>query len=78
MAGFRKVEAPAAEFDFLTFEDLERLLEVVKDGSERYALFLMGAEAGVGRRRLRHPHDHGVWRGISDTPKGWQVTPRSR
>jgi integrase len=40
-----KLEPP--KFDFLTFEELERLVDAVKDDPERRALFLVGAEAGL-------------------------------
>jgi integrase len=34
-------------FDFLTFEELSRLLDAVKDDAERRTLFLLGSDAGV-------------------------------
>jgi integrase len=70
------------EFDFLTFEELERLLGVVKDDTERTALFLVGAEAGLRQGEMTALEwgdcdfvartitvRRSVWRGISDTPK---------
>jgi hypothetical protein len=38
-----KLDPP--KFDFLTFAELERLVEAVQDDPERTALFLIGAEA---------------------------------
>ena len=40
-----KVAPP--QFDFLTFEELSRLVEAVKDEPERLALILLGADAGL-------------------------------
>jgi hypothetical protein len=41
------LKLPPWKFDFLTFEELSRLIDVVKDDTERRALFLVGGEAGL-------------------------------
>lgn len=41
------LKVPPQAFDFLTFEELSRLLDAVKDDAERRALFLLGADAGL-------------------------------
>jgi integrase len=41
------LKVPQQRFDFLTFEELSRLVEAMKDDSERLALVLLGAEAGL-------------------------------
>ena len=38
-------------FDFLTFEELSRLVEAVKGDPQRLGLVLLGAEAGLRRAR---------------------------
>ncbi|HEY2405669.1 MAG TPA: tyrosine-type recombinase/integrase [Polyangiaceae bacterium] len=43
----KSLKIPQQKFDFLTFEELSRLLDVVKGDAERTALFLLGAEAGL-------------------------------
>lgn len=46
------LKLPPQKFDFLTFEELPRLLEVVKGDPERTTLFLLGAEAGLRQGEL--------------------------
>jgi integrase len=41
------LKVPQQRFDFLTFEELSRLVEALKDDPERLALVLLGAEAGL-------------------------------
>ena len=41
------LKLPPQRFDFLTFEELSRLIEAIKDDTERRALFLVGGEAGL-------------------------------
>jgi integrase len=41
------LKVPPQEFDFLTFEELSRLLDAVKEDSERRALLLLGSDAGL-------------------------------
>lgn len=41
------LKVPQQRFDFLTFEELSRLVEAVKGDPERLALVLLGAEAGL-------------------------------
>ena len=41
------LKVPPQRFDFLTFEELSRLVEAMKDDPERLALVLLGAEAGL-------------------------------
>jgi integrase len=41
------LKLPPQKFDFLNFEELSRLIEAVKDDTERRALFLVGGEAGL-------------------------------
>lgn len=41
------LKLPPQKFDFLTFEELGRLLDAVKDDPERMALLLLGSEAGL-------------------------------
>jgi integrase len=41
------LKVPQQRFDFLTFEELSRLIEAMKDDPERLALVLLGAEAGL-------------------------------
>jgi len=43
----RLLKIPMQKFDFLTFEELTRLTEAVKGDPERWALVLLGAEAGL-------------------------------
>ena len=75
-----KLDPP--KFDFLTFEELERLVEAVKDDPERTALFLIGAEAGLRQGESIAVRWSDVdlvtglltvrrssWRGIVGTPK---------
>jgi integrase len=70
------------KFDFLTFEELERLLHAMKDDAERRAMFLLGGEAGLrqgeiialewGDIDLVAGHltvRRSVWRGIVGSPK---------
>jgi integrase len=45
-------QGSAAEFDFLTFEELSRLLDAVKDEPERRALLLLGSDAGLRQGEL--------------------------
>ena len=47
MPKIRLLKLDPPRFDFLTFEEFERLLEAVKDDPERRALFLVGGEAGL-------------------------------
>jgi integrase len=76
-----KLQPP--KFDFLTFEELERLLEVVQDNQERRALFLLGAEAGLRQGELiglewadvdfvagKITVRRSEWRGFVGSPKG--------
>ena len=41
------MKIPQQKFDFLTFEELSRLTEAVKIDPERWALVLLGADAGL-------------------------------
>jgi integrase len=41
------LKIPPQKFDFLTFEELSRLTEALKADPERWALVLLGAEAGL-------------------------------
>ena len=41
------LKIPPQKFDFLTFEELPRLLDAMKDDPERTALLLLGSEAGL-------------------------------
>jgi hypothetical protein len=41
------LKVPQQRFDFLTFEELSRLIEAMKDDPERLALVLLGADAGL-------------------------------
>jgi integrase len=41
------LKVPQQRFDFLTFEELSRLLEATKEDPERLVLVLLGAEAGL-------------------------------
>jgi integrase len=41
------LKLPPQQFDFLTFEELSRLLGAVTDDLERRALFLLGSDAGL-------------------------------
>jgi integrase len=41
------LKIPQQKFDFLTFEELSRLTEAVKVDPERWALVLLGADAGL-------------------------------
>lgn len=46
MPRIKLLKVPPQRFDFLTFEELSRLVDAVKDDAERRALFLVGGEAG--------------------------------
>ena len=46
------LKVPPQEFDFLTFEELSRLLDAVKDDPERRALLLLGSDAGLRQGEL--------------------------
>ena len=47
------LKVPLQRFDFLTFEELSRLAEAMKeDDRERLALVLLGAEAGLRQGEL--------------------------
>jgi hypothetical protein len=48
----KRLKVPPQEFDFLTFEELSRLLEAVKDDPERRALLLLGSDAGLRQGEL--------------------------
>jgi hypothetical protein len=41
---------PSPRFDFLTFDELSRLVEAKSDDPERLVLVLLGAEAGFRPR----------------------------
>ena len=43
---------PQQKFDYLSFEELSRLTEAVKVDPERWALVLLGADAGVRQREM--------------------------
>ncbi len=76
------LKVPPPRFDFLTFDELERLLDAVKDDPERRTLFLVGAEAGLRQGEIIALEWSDVdfvagvltvrqssWRGIVDSPK---------
>ncbi|HYO97993.1 MAG TPA: tyrosine-type recombinase/integrase [Polyangiaceae bacterium] len=46
------LKVPPQEFDFLTFEELPRLLDAVKDDPERRTLLLLGSDAGLRQGEL--------------------------
>ena len=46
------LKIPQQKFDFLTFDELSRLVEAVKGDSERRALVLLGADAGLRQGEL--------------------------
>jgi integrase len=73
---------PQQKFDFLTFEELSRLTEAVKIDPERWALVLLGADAGLRQGEIIALEWGDVdlvagtltvrrssWKGIVDTPK---------
>lgn len=77
------LKLPPQKFDFLTFEELERLLDAVKDNRERRALFLLGAESGLRMGEIiglewgdvdfvsgKITVRRSEWRGIVGSPKG--------
>jgi integrase len=77
------LKLPPSKFDFLTFEELERLLEPVKDDVERRAIVLLGAEAGLRMSEIMALEWADVdlvagkltvrrcaWKGIVGSPKG--------
>lgn len=77
------LKVPPQKFDFLTFEELERLLDAVGDDPERRALLLIGAEAGLRQGEIVALEwgdvdlaagvltvRRAVWRGIVGSPKG--------
>ncbi|HEX9297199.1 MAG TPA: tyrosine-type recombinase/integrase [Polyangiaceae bacterium] len=77
------LKLPPSKFDFLTFEELERLLDAVKRDAERRALFLLGADAGLRQGEIialdwddvdftagKISVRRSSWRGIVDSPKG--------
>jgi integrase len=70
------------KFDFLTFEELSRLLEAVKGDTERRALFLTGSEAGLRQGEMLALEwgdidfvaqtltvRRATWRGLTGSPK---------
>lgn len=76
------LKVPPQEFDFLTFEELSRLLDAVKDDPERRALILAGSDAGLRQGEMIALQWSDVdlvagtltvrrssWRGIVGTPK---------
>ena len=46
------LKIPQQKFDFLTFDELSRLIEAVKGDPERLALVLLGADAGLRQGEL--------------------------
>jgi integrase len=77
------LKLPPQKFDFLTFEELSRLIDAVKDDNERRALFLVGGEAGLRQGEIIALEWGDVdlvngtitvrrssWRGIVGSPKG--------
>jgi integrase len=77
------LKLPPSKFDFLTFEELERFLEVVKADVERRLLFLLGAEAGLRMSEMMALEWGDIdlvagkltvrrcaWNGIVGSPKG--------
>jgi integrase len=77
------LKLPPQKFDFLTFEELSRLIDAVKDDTERRALFLVAAEAGLRQGEMVALEWGDVdfvtgtitvrrssWRGIIGSPKG--------
>jgi integrase len=82
------LKLPPPRFDFLTFEELERLLEAVRDNRERRALFLLGAEAGLRQGEIialewgdvdfaagKITVRQSEWRGFVGSPKGGRQRP---
>jgi integrase len=76
------LKIPPKKFDFLTFEELSRLTEAVKSEPERWALVLLGADAGLRQGEMIALEWGDVdlvtgtltvrrssWRGIVGTPK---------
>jgi integrase len=76
------LKLPPPKFDFLTFEELERLLYAVQDDASRRAMFLLGAEAGLRQGEIIALEWDDVdfvagvltvrkssWRGIIGSPK---------
>jgi integrase len=76
------LKVPPQEFDFLTFEELSRLLDAVKGEPERRALILTGSDAGLRQGEMIALQWGDVdlvagtlavrrssWRGIVGTPK---------
>ena len=46
---------PPPRFDFLTFDELSRLVDVMNDDPERLVLVLLGAEAGFRPGEWTYP-----------------------
>ncbi len=80
------LKVPQQRFDFLTFEELSRLVEAMKDEPERLALVLLGAEAGLrqGETMALEWGDvdlvaglltvrRSSWKGVIGTPKSGPV-----
>jgi integrase len=77
------LKVPPQKFDFLTFDELSRLVDAVKDDTERRALFLVAGEAGLRQGEMVALEWGDVdpvaatitvrrssWRGIVGSPKG--------
>ncbi len=83
MPKIKLLKLPPSKFDFLTFEELERFLDAVKDDAERRAMVLLGAEAGLRMSEIIALEWDDVdlmankltvrrcaWKGTIDSPKG--------